>query len=583
MKYKKLCEVYESLEGTTKRLEKTAIIAEFLKKAKTEELNIIVLLLQGRLFPNWDERKIGVASKLVAKAIHVATGLPKERIEKEWKKTGDLGTVAENLVKVKSQSTLASHELEAEKVFENLRKLATLEGTGTVDRKMKLIAELLTSATPQEARFIVRTILEVLRVGTGEGILRDAIAWAFFEKELKFRYEKDANNIEIEDRGNYNSYIDAVQRAYDLTNDFSVVAESAKKHGLKGLEKECITVGKPIKVMLALKVDDIDEGFERVDKPAAIEYKYDGFRMQIHKKGPDVWIFTRRLEDVTSQFPEVIPIIKDHTKGSSFILDSEAVGYDPESGRYLPFQHISQRIKRKYGIDEMAKELPVEINVFDILYYDGRNLLNEDYEERYAILKRMITPLKKRLVLAEHIVTDDKKEVEAFYKASLKKGNEGLMLKKLKAPYKPGARVGHMVKLKPKLETLDLVVIGAEWGEGKRAKWLSSYIVACRKGDEWLEIGRVSSGLKEKESEGVTYEEMTKELKSLIVEEKGRSVAVKPKIVIEVIYEEIQASPTYTSGFALRFPRIISIRSEKPVSEATTLEQVKKLYSRQKK
>ena len=581
MKYENVCEVYEALESTTKRLEKTRIIAEFLRKAKVEDLPAVVLLLQGRLFPNWDERKIGVASKLVAKAIVLTTGLSKDRIEKEWKKTGDLGTVAENLVKVKSQATLSRHELDVKKVFENLRKLATLEGAGTVDRKLKLIAELLTSATPLEARFIVRTILEVLRVGTGEGTMRDAIAWAFFEKEMGFMYKEE--DIEVEDRERYNRYIGAVQHAYDVTNDFSAVAESAKKDGLEGLDKEAITVGKPIKVMLALKAEDIEDGLERVDRPCAVEFKYDGFRMQIHKKGAEVKIFTRRLEEVTSQFSEVVPLIRSHVKADACILDSEGVGYNPKTGRYLPFQHISQRIKRKYGIGEMASELPIEINIFDIVYHNGKSLLNENYEDRYAILKKIVKAEKKKIGLAEHIITDSRKEIEAFLQKSLKQGNEGLMLKNLKAPYKPGARVGHMVKLKPVLETLDLVVVGAEWGEGKRAKWLSSYIVACKDGDEWKEVGRVSSGLKEKESEGVTYEEMTRELKSLVVEEKGRSVIVKPKIVIEVIYEEIQQSPSYTSGFALRFPRIISVRSEKPASEATTLKQMENLYKKQKK
>ena len=258
MQYSELVDMYEELEATTKRLEHIYIISEFLKDVSLEDLGNIILLLEGRVFPRWDEREIGMASKMMLKAIGVASGESKERINSEWKKTGDLGTVSYNLIKKKKQHTLGFQELIVKKVLKNLMELATIEGQGSVDRKISLVAELLTSAKPNEAKYIVRTILNDMRIGVGEGSIRDSIVWAFFETEINVKYHKEDNNIEIKDREKYNEYVDAVQRAYDISNDFSIVAEAAKKNGLKGLVEMKMSIGVPLKVMLALKVDDIE-------------------------------------------------------------------------------------------------------------------------------------------------------------------------------------------------------------------------------------------------------------------------------------------------------------------------------------
>ena len=583
MQYGKLVEFYEELGKTTKRLEKTHIISELLKQTPAEDLPVIMLLLEGRLFPSYDAREIGVASRIILKAISAASGIEAGRIEKEWKKTGDLGLVAENLIKAKKQATLHSQELTVKKVFLNLRKLAELEGSGTVERKIQLISELLTSAKPKEAKYIVRTILQVLRVGVGSGSVRDAIVWAFFSGEINLRYNKEENSMEIGNREEYKRHIDAVQKAFDATNDFALVAEAAKTKGLSGLNSIGLLVGIPIKVMLALKVDTAEEGFERVGKPAELEFKYDGFRIQAHKKNNEIKLFTRRLENVTNQFPDVAEYIKKHVKGKEFIIDSEAVGYSNKTGRYLPFQSISQRIKRKYDIEKMSKEFPVELNVFDIIYHDGKNYLNEPFESRRKLLEGIVSQEKKKIVLAKSLIASNAKEVKKFYEEAIKLGNEGLMLKALNAPYKPDARVGYMVKYKPAKETFDLAIIAAEWGEGKRAKWLSSYTIACTDNGNFLEIGKASTGLKEKDEEGLSFNQMTKLLKPLTLSEKGKEVAVKPSIVIEVGYEEIQKSPTYSSGFALRFPRVIKLRDDKGPEDATTLAMIKDCYNKQKK
>lgn len=584
MHYSKLVEIYEKLDATTKRLEQTGIISEFLKEVNMDDLGITILLLEGRIFPRWDEREVGIASKTMLKAISVASGEPISKINSEWKKTGDLGTVSYNLIKKKKQSTLGSHDLTVKKVLKNLMELAAIEGLGSVDRKISLVAELLTSAKPDEAKYIVRTILNDMRIGVGEGTIRDAIVWAFFGDKLKVEYNKEEHKIMIEDRAKYNEYADAVQNAYNITNDFAPVAEAAKKHGLKGLEEMEMEIGVPLKVMLALKVDDIDEGFERCGKPAEFEFKYDGMRMQIHKNSNDIRIFTRRLENITAQFPEVVEAVKKYVKESKVVLDSEAVGYNKKTGKYLPFQSISQRIKRKYGIEKMSEQYPVEVNVFDIINCRGKSVISKPFEERKDMLRKIIKNTPKKIILAKSITTSDKKDVEKFYKEAISSGNEGLMIKKLSAPYKPGARVGFMVKLKPTKENLDLVIIKAEWGEGKRSKWLSSYTLACIDNEgNFLEIGKASTGLKEKREEGLSFAEMTDMLKPLIKKEEGKEVIVKPKIVIEVGYEEIQKSPTYNSGYALRFPRVIQLREDRSPENISTLKMVEAFYDNQKK
>ena len=584
MDYSELVEVYEKLENTTKRLEKTHIISEFLKISLAEDIPILMLLIEGRLFPSYDPREVGVASRLVLKSINIATGIDLIKIEKEWKKTGDLGLVAENLVKTKKQATLHSNYLTIDKVFSNLRKLAELEGQGTVERKIQLIAELLTSSSPKEAKYIIRTIMGQMRVGVGEGSLRDAIVWAYFGKKIGIKYNKEENDIGIDDRETYNKYAEAVQRAYDVSNDFGPVAKSAKTKGIIGLKNMELTVGVPIKVMLALKADTIEDGFENVGSPAEIEYKLDGFRVQIHKNKGEIKLFTRRLENVTKQFPEIIDFVKNNIKGTDFILDSEAVGFSRKTGKYLPFQNISQRIKRKYGIEKIAEEFPVELNIFDIIYHDGKSFLNEEFKKRRAVLEKITKQEPKKIVLAKSIVASSKKDVEKFFKEAINAGNEGLMFKSLNAPYKPGARVGFMVKYKVAKEGLDLAITGAEWGEGKRSNWLSSYTVSCIDDEgNFLEVGKVSTGLKEKREEGLSFDEMTELLKPLIISEKGKEVALKPKIMIEVEYEELQKSPTYTSGFALRFPRVKGLREERSTEDCTTLKMVEAFYNKQRK
>ncbi len=584
MDYSDLIEVYEKLVKTSKRLEKTHIISEFLKTVKKEDLPYISLLLQGNVFPPVEEKKIGVAAKLVLKAISSASGIPSDKVEHHWAKSGDLGETAQELIGKKKQATLFHSKLTVKKVMDNLRKLSTLEGEGTVGRKVDLISELLTSASSLEAKYIIRTVLEELRVGVADGILRDAIVWAFFDKDIGFTYDAKENNFDVKDREKYNQYADALQHAYDMVNDFSEVIITAREKGVIGLGGSKLKPGNPIKVMLYPKAENLKEAFEVVGNPAQFEYKFDGFRIQAHKKDGKITLFTRRLENVTKQFPDVVKFIDDNVKAKEFIIDSEAVGYDSKTKKYVAFQKISQRIKRKYDIEKISKEFPVELNVFDIVEYEGENCLKKPFKERRKLIEKIVHEVPFKIKLAEAIVTSSEKEAEEFYHRSLEAGNEGVMAKSLDAPYQPGRKVGNGVKIKPVMETLDLVIVGAEKGEGKRAGWLSSFVIACldTDTDELVEIGRVSTGFKEKSDEGTSFEEMTELLNPLIIDKKSKIVVVKPKIVIEVAFEEIQKSPEYSSGYALRFPRLVRLREDRGVDDASTLREVENLYNQQR-
>jgi len=557
MDYKEISEVYEKLESTSSRLEKTKIVSDFLRKIHKDELKDIIYLLEGRIFPAWDERKIGFSSRSMLKAISVASGHSFEKVESLFNKKGDLGIVAEELMKNKRQATFHSKKLIVKDVLENVRKLAELEGAGTVNKKVGLVTELLGNATPEEAKYAVKTVLENLRVGVSEGIIRDSIAEAF---------NIDVN--EIEKIGDYNA-------------DYGEVAVLAKEGNLESIK---LKPGIPFKLMLALPAENAKKVFEDLGKIVQFEYKLDGFRMTIHNDGKKIVLFTRRLENVTKQFPDVIEIAKKHINGKNYIVDCEAVGFDKDKKKYLPFQNVSQRIKRKYDIEQMAKKFPVELNVFDVIYHNGKNLMSTPLKERRELLEKIIDEKKWNIVLTKKLVTDDEKKVGNFFNDALENAMEGLMAKNYEGNYVPGRYVKGWMKLKNVLEPLDVVIVGAEHGEGKRAGWLTSYIIAIKKGDEFKEIGKVSSGVKEKEA-NLTYWKMTQMLNPLIIKgsEKGKSVRVKPKIIIEVTYEEIQKSPKSSSGWSLRFPRVIRLRNDKPLSEISDIEMVKRIHNSQRK
>lgn len=631
MDYDTLAEFYQRLENTTKRLEKTYIISELLSLTKTDDLRYVIYLLEGRVFPTWDQREIGFSQRLMLKSLAQSSGNKQEDIEKLFTKLGDLGLVAKQLISHKKQATLFSQKLTVKKVFTNIEALSALTGEGTVQRKVSLVSELLTSATPDEAKFVVRTVLSTLRVGVAQGILRDAIAWAYYpkiigiffrcehcnklnpksqvclsckqplepnvSKEIKKELSKCARLEDLKDleknlerpcivfedekkaRAAYNELILRVQEAYDLSNDFAEVAQAIKERKEVKIK---IDIGHPINPMLATRLDTLADAFDELQPPVLVDYKLDGFRLQIHKKSDKYFFFTRRLENVYTQFAELKEVLDKSIRQDSYIIDTEVIGFDPKTKKYLAFQHISQRIKRKYDIEKISKEIPVIINVFDILFLNGKSLLEEPQKKRREIIEKIIREIPNKIKVTDAIITDNLTQAEKFYKESLKAGNEGVIIKNLQKKYTPGRRVKGWIKFKPSLEPLDLVIVGATHGEGKRSEFLSSYILACKSDDKLLECGMSSSGLKEKSQQGLTYKEVTEMLNKLITKTQGRTVYVKPQIVVEVLYEEIQKSPTYSSGFALRFPKISRLRQDKPLKDIATLKDLKRIYAKQR-
>ncbi len=621
MDYKDLVGFYKKLGSTQSSLEKTSILSDLFSGKDDRELEILVKLCMGRIFSAWKDEDIGISSKLMVKALKKVSGSGEKAINQEWKSTGDLGKTAENLLGRKRQQTFAVRKLTVEKVHENLKAVADFEGSGSQSRKIDNISELLSMANPEEAKYIVRTVLRNMRLGVGEGIVRDAILEAFFpiildikdamgedirekdvlidkkvsndflEEEKEFEpeifnfgsvkiseIEYDRFDVIILDKTDarklYSYLKDAVQHGYDVTNDFGDVAVTAKNRGIKGLLGLEMKIFRPVNAMLAKKVDTIKEGFETVGKPAGVDYKYDGMRAQLHKKDDEVKVFTRRLDDVTEQFPDVEKAVKEFVKSDECIIDSELVAYDPDDGSTVPFQKLSKRIKRKYDIDEMVENIPVEIRPFDIIYLE-KALIKRKYSERFEKLESIIEEENDVIRLVDRMVTDNEEDVNSMQQRSLSEGQEGIMMKNLDAEYKPGSRVGYMVKLKPVMETLDLVIIGAEWSEGRRSGWLGSLTMGCKDDDgNYLEVGKLATGLTDKQ-----LEEITNRLEPLIVEEDGRQVKVSPEVVVEAEFEEIQKSPTYTSGFALRFPRLKRFRDDK--EDADSIEKVARLYKSQ--
>ena len=339
MEYSILADIYEKLESTSAKLGKRDILADLFSKTPKDKLPIVTLLITGRVFPSYSPHELGIASQMIKRSIQKATGFSEKDITEKFKKSGDLGLVAEDCIKSRKQVILLKKKLTVNHVFENLKKLAFITGAGSQDRKLGLIAELLTSAKPKEARYVARTILGELRVGVAEGIVRDAIAKAF---------DVDAKIVEA---------------AWNQLSDYGEIAKIAKEKGSKGLKKVKLELGKPTQVLLGQKAASLEEAINKFDK-CAIEFKYDGMRVQIHKKGDNVWIFTRRLEDIKNQFPDLVELVKKGIKAKSCVIDGEVLGINPKTKRPLPFQMLSQRIQRKYNIDKMVKEIPIQINLF---------------------------------------------------------------------------------------------------------------------------------------------------------------------------------------------------------------------------
>ena len=556
MLYNDLVEVYHDLDSTTKRLEKTDILANFLAKVGDEEpelLPIVTLMALGRIFPTWSEEELGIGSKLLMKAISQAVGVSPEDVENRMRDTGDIGMAAEELYQNKSQVTLFSRPLTIGKVHRNLVKMAEISGNRAQFKKIDYLMELLSSAAPAEAKYLTRTVLEELRVGVGEGTIRDAISQAF--------------NIPKE----------VTERAHMLTNDMGLVAEVARMEGEEGLRKLTLKPGKPVKPMLAQLSPGIKVSVEEMGW-AICETKYDGIRVQIHRHGGKIDIFTRRLENISLALPEISDYIEKSLPHEDFIVEGEIIA--SRDGKPISFQYMLQRVRRKYEIDKMVSKIPLTVYLFDVLYYGGP-ILDEPLQERRKILESIVKVESGKLELSAQVkVTPEEiHKAQDLFERSIKGGHEGIMIKDPHAPYMPGIRGKKMLKLKAEPETLDLVVVGGTYGKGKRAHFIGSYLMAIQDENNQLKpLAYAATGLDDN-----TLMELSEMVEPLIINKEGRQVKIEPSIILEIAFSEIVESPESETGYSLRFPVVKRIRNDLGLDEIDTLDRIESIFRNSQK
>ena len=542
MSFAELCQRVEGVSGS---LEKIDLVAAFLKNLDDDDLAVASGFIMGDLFSPSMDLVMGVGPSILYEAMARACGCSTERISDMLRATGDPGLVASAAVDKKKPIGFAAfikdEPLSIKEVYQRLVAVARASGKGSQDAKVKNLQYLFSQATPLEAQYIARLAIEDMRIGIGEGGVRDAIAQAF---------SQDASKVE---------------RAYNLTNDIGLVAVNARKGTLADLS---VLINHPIKMMLAQVGEGISASMQELGS-AAIEWKYDGARVQIHKDGKRVRIFSRRLEDVTRSLPEIVRLAQE-VRADKAILDGEVVAIGKDS-RPLAFQEILKRFRRKYNVEKQAKETPLHLFLFDLIYLDGQSTVDLPLTRRRELLEGIADPS----ILADQVISDSVQKAEEIYHQALEKGHEGLILKNSMSVYAPGKRGKNWLKIKPVMETLDLAVIGAKWGEGRRASFLGSYRLACldEATSKLLDIGWVATGLTDD-----ALAELTELFRELILVQNGMEVELKPAVIFEVAYEEIQKSQSYSSGYALRFPRLVRVRDDKSLEEADSLERVESLY-----
>lgn len=551
--FRELCELCEKLAATTKRLVMVDLAAAFLRALDSSEVEPAVSMILGRPFPRWDQRVLELNWATVSSVIKRLTNLDWDDFRTVYSQTGDVGSAVKTVFeasKIRKQATLfekAMSILEVRQTFENISEAS---GQGSRERKERLTEALLSQASPLEAKYLVKIMIGEMRMGFHEGLMEMAVARVF--------------DVPLE----------TVQTANMVTGDIGEAASILKIKGKEGVANLGFRVFRPIKPMMAQMAASVKEALNEADGPMAFEYKLDGARIQIHKSADNVRVYSRRLTDVTESLPEILELVRREVRKRDVILEGEVIAVAKDKASPLLFQHLMRRFRRVHKIDEMTHEIPIELQLFDVIYYDGKSLIDMPYEQR----RRKLSEMAGRIQLTRQIVTDNIGQAEAFLTEALKSGHEGLVAKKLDSPYTPGIRGKRWFKIKQILEPLDLVIVAAEWGYGRRHNWLSDYYLAARDAetDKFLTLGKTFKGLTDKE-----IIEMTERLKGLVVREQPHRVVVMPKIVVEVAYNEIQKSPKYECGMALRFARISRIRDDKSVDDVDTIQHVREIFEKQ--
>jgi len=582
LRYLLVANVYEQIEGTTKRLEMTDYLVELFKKTPKNLIDKVVYLTQGKLYPDFMGIEIGMAEKLAIKAVARAAGRSTKEIEEDLRRTGDLGETAQKFLEKKLQATFFQQPLTVERVYQTLDKIARASGSGSVDQKIALLSGILSDAEPKEAKYVIRTLTGKLRLGIADMTVLDALA-------IAFGGGKEARPI--------------LERAYNVSSDLGQVAKIVAERGVEGLKNLKVSVGKPVRPMLAERLSSPEEILEKLGGKCIAEYKYDGERIQAHKNGKEVLLFSRRLENITTQFPDAVELIREHIKPETAIIEAECVSVDLETGEMRPFQELMHR-RRKYDIQKAIEEYPVSLFVFDVLYVDGRDLTLEPYPVRHEILKEIVGA-SDRVQIAKYLLTDDPQELEAFFQEAIEEGCEGLVCKSISddSIYQAGSRGWLWIKYKrdyksEMTDTVDLVVVGAFHGRGKRAGTYGALLLAAYNPEEdvYETVCKCGSGFTDED-----LEKIPKMLEPHRIQHKHARVKSKmdadvwfePKVVIEVIGAEITLSPVHTcaagvirekSGLAIRFPRFTGrYRLDKSAEDATTVKEIVEMYHSQLK
>ena len=580
MEFSIIAEIFERMESTTKRIELTNLLVELLKKTPKKIIPNAVYLLQGIIRPNFEGVELGVAEKLAIRAISKSSGLSIKKIEDDYKKCGDLGITASNILKLKTQTTFTAEKITLERVYETLFRIAKLGGKGSQDLKMKYISSLLNDATPLEAKFVLKILLGTLRLGIAENTIMDALAIAFTGKK--------ENKEQIEN-------------AYNVSSDLGKVSLLIATDGIDEIKKFKISLFSPIRPMLADRVKSEKEAIKKMPERFAAEYKLDGERVQIHKQANEVVLFSRRLENITQYYPDIVENVKKSLSVNEGVFEAEIVPVNENTGEFLPFQELMHR-RRKYKLEKAISQYPITVNFFDVLYFDKKDCLNLEYSERRKILEKLVNE-DDFSKLVPMLLVKNENEIEDFLENSINSGCEGLMLKALDAPYRAGTRGSNWLKLKREYrnelgDSLDLIVIGAYFGRGRRTGLYGTLLLGTYNPDKdnFPSVCKVGTGFTD-ESLDQLYQilsnKITLKKNSRVVSEMEADVWFEPELVLEIVASEITLSPIHKtglnlirkgSGFALRFPKFTGkIRYEKAVEDASTDEEVLTLYKGQSK
>lgn len=580
MKFSLVADTLRAMESTTKRLELTNHLVDLFKKTPPEIIANVVYLLQGKLRPDHEGVELGVAEKIAIRAISKSAGVPVKKIEHEYHKGGDLGQAASKVLEEKTQTTFLTQTITVERVYDTLYKIAELKGARSQDMKMKYISSLLNDASPSEAGFILKIITESLRLGIADYTIMDALAIAFTGSK--------------ENR-------EALEKAYNVSSDLGMVAAAVAKDGINAIKNFQVSVFSPIRPMLAERVKSAEEAREKMGPEFAAEYKLDGERVQVHLQGEKIVLYSRSLENITNYYPDIVEKISKSLNAKQLILEAEAVAVNEDTGEFLAFQELMHR-RRKYGIQKAVSQYPITVNFFDVMYVDGKSCLDLAYKERRKLLEKIVHEDSFAKLMPMTIVkTND--QVEDVLENAINAGCEGLMLKQLDLPYRAGARGSNWMKLKREYrnelgDSLDLVVIGAFFGRGRRTGRYGALLLATYddQTDIFPSVCKVGTGFTDENLDQfyqILSDKITLKKNPRINSGLEADIWFEPELVIEVVASEITLSPIHKtaidvirkgSGLALRFPKFTGrIRLEKTPENATTDQEIISLYNGQKR